>query len=193
MFVALLRRFALLGLVGLTICGCKGASKTSAPAPLEATKVEETLGLPAGWDDAVNKSGELYRAGKYAESIAVLEAFAKAHPQFGQVEIHLGDSWQMDREELGPLPARLATSAAHYRRALELATDDFDRTQATSSLLRVYRRQVLSAASLPIAEQRQLIAGAGSLADDVLKNDPKDSDALEIKSMIAETESRLKK
>jgi tetratricopeptide (TPR) repeat protein len=191
-----LRRFALLGLTGLTICGCGSGPQPSTPAATEAAAADAILQRPAGWDEARKKSDALYQAGKYAEHIAVLEAFAKAHPKFADVEIQLGDTWRSEHEVLGPLPKRLAQAAAHYRRAIQAADasgDDFGRQMATDSLLGVHVRQIFNSASLPIAEQRQLIVDAGSLADDVLKKAPGNADAREIKSKLVEVEARLKK
>ena len=202
------RLFALLSLTGLTISGCGSGSKASLPAAIEAgskasppavtdaTAADEILGQPAGWNDAKKKSDELYQAGKYAEHIAVLEAFAKAHPKFADVEIQLGDTWKSDHAALGPLPKRLAKSAAHFRRALDAAAasaDDFGRKMATDSLLGVYLRQIHGSSSLSVAEQRQLIVDAGSFADDVLNKAPGNADAREIKLQLVEVASRLKK
>lgn len=57
----------------------------------------------------------------------------------------------------------------HFRRGLQLATDDFGRDWGTTALLRVYGTQVRDSASLPDADKRQLIADARSFVNDVLR------------------------
>lgn len=127
-----------IGLVTLVCCAC-GGSKDAAPAPTtEAAGADGFVGFPSGWRDANDKSAEYYRAGNYAQAVAVLEEFAKAHPTFADVELMLGDNWlSMPSGSLTPEAERLEKAATHLKRGLELATDDYGRLWANSSLARV--------------------------------------------------------
>jgi hypothetical protein len=128
------------GLIVLTCFGC-GRSKEAAPVavlPTEAARADVILGIPAGWSDANNKSAEHYRAGNYPEAIAVLEAFARTHPTFADVELMIGDNWlTMPDKSATPEAERLERAAKHLQRGLELATDDYGRDWAKSSLRHV--------------------------------------------------------
>jgi hypothetical protein len=152
------RRCALFGFIVLTCFGCSG-SKEAAPVaapPTEAARADVVLGIPAGWSDANNKSAEHYRAGNYAEAIAVLEAFAQAHPTFPDVELMIGDTWlTMPAQSGTPEAERLEKAATHLRRGLELATDDYGREWAKSSMLRVAEKKDAGAQPKTDATTRQ--------------------------------------
>jgi hypothetical protein len=138
------RRCARFGLIVLTCFGC-GGSKEAAPVaapPTEAARADVILGIPAGWSDANAKSAEHYRAGNYPEAIAVLEEFARTHPKFADVELMIGDNWlTMPATSATPEAERLERAAMHLQRGLELATDDYGRDWAKSSLLRVSEKK----------------------------------------------------
>jgi hypothetical protein len=193
-------QFALLGLLGLAVPGCGGSAKPAAPAPAaasvapaEAASSETIPGRPAGWDAANRTSAEHFQAGRYAEAIAVLEAFAKAHPRFADVELMLGDNWATMPRTATPSPSeRRARAAVHLRRGLQLATDDYGRDWGTRSLLRVYQDQVFDHESLTAAARQQLVAEASPFVEDLLRKDPGNDDALRLKSRLAEIGAQAK-
>jgi hypothetical protein len=115
---------------------CGGGSKTPEQAPLsDGTKADIILGIPAGWSDTNVKSAEAYRAGQFLEAVAILDAFAKQHPKFADVELMIGDNWlMMPRNAPTPEAERLQRAESHLKRGLALVTDDLGRQWANSSL-----------------------------------------------------------
>lgn len=104
--------------------------------------MDAVLGQPAGWDDANLKSAEHYQAKRYAEALAVLESFAKAHPKFADVELMLGENLlTMSALPNVPDKERIAQAEQHLRRGLELATDDYTRDWGTKALKRLAEEQ----------------------------------------------------
>jgi tetratricopeptide (TPR) repeat protein len=133
---------ALAGFCGLVLMSCGGGTRENAASPppkTVAAQADAILGVPPGWSDANMKSAELYRAEKYDEALAVLEAFARDHPRFDEAELMLGDNHlTIPAADAASRHDHLVQAATHFRRGLDLARLDDTRRWGQRQLLRVY-------------------------------------------------------
>jgi tetratricopeptide (TPR) repeat protein len=123
---------------------CGRAGEPAAP-PSVNEQVDAVLRYPPGWNELNNRSIELFQKGQVIESIALLEAFAAEHPDFGEVYYSLGDSHSLvargltDYKPTSPADtdAHFEAAARNLKRAFDVWTDPDDKIMAALQVLDV--------------------------------------------------------
>ena len=72
--------------------GCAAPATENKADPAAAQTVSQMLGEPEGWSEVNVSSVQMFAEGKTDASIALLERFVAAHPDFGGAHFSLADS-----------------------------------------------------------------------------------------------------